>query len=91
LDGGTIKCWVSTQPQFADLYPGCVPTNITNPAGPSAESYDYLRTPTSWTLTQELDDVGFSIGGGLWASGYPRAKSSRTCQASALGDVRHGE
>ena len=71
LDGGTIRCWVSTQPQFAGLYPGCVPTNITNPAGPSAESYDYLRTPTSWTLTQELDDVGFSIGGGLWGFGLP--------------------
>jgi iron complex outermembrane recepter protein len=62
-DGGTIRCWVSTQPQFAGLYPGCVPTNITNPAGPSAASYDYLRTETSWTLTQELDDFGFSIGG----------------------------
>ena len=35
-DAGTIKCWVTTQPQFASLYPGCVPTNITNPAGPSA-------------------------------------------------------
>src|SRR6185436_616462 len=71
LDGGTIKCWVTTQPQFAALYPGCVPTNITDPAGPSAASYDYLRTPTSWTLTQELDDVGGSIGGGLWGLGLP--------------------
>jgi outer membrane receptor protein involved in Fe transport len=63
MDGGTIRCWVSTQPDFASLYPGCVPTNITDPNGPSAESYDYLRTSTSWTLTQELDDFGFSIGG----------------------------
>jgi hypothetical protein len=30
-DGGIIRCWVSTQPQFANLYPGCVPTNITDP------------------------------------------------------------
>ena len=29
--GGTIVCWVTTQPQFAGLYPGCVPTNITDP------------------------------------------------------------
>jgi len=71
LDGGVIKCWVTTQPQFAALYPGCVPTNITDPAGPSAEAYNYLRTETSWTLTQELDDVGFSIGGGLWGFGFP--------------------
>ncbi|MCM3880699.1 MAG: TonB-dependent receptor, partial [Vicinamibacterales bacterium] len=71
MDAGTIKCWVTTQPQFASLYPGCVPLNITDPAGPSAASYDYLRTETSWTLTQELDDVGFSIGGGLWGFGLP--------------------
>src|SRR5688572_2254187 len=68
---GTIQCWVSTVPEFAALYPGCVPVNIMDPAGPSAEAYDYLRTSTSWTLTQELDDVGFSIGGGLWGFGLP--------------------
>ncbi len=65
LDGGTIRCWVSTQTEFAGLYPGCVPTNITDPNGPSAESYEYLRQETSWNLTQELDDIGFSIGGEL--------------------------
>jgi outer membrane receptor protein involved in Fe transport len=64
-DAGTIKCWVTTQPQFASLYPGCVPLNAVSPGGVTAEAYEYLRTPTSWTLTQELDDVGFSIGGGL--------------------------
>jgi iron complex outermembrane receptor protein len=64
-DGGTIRCWVSTQPQFASLYPGCVPINIASPYGVTAEAYDYLRTSTAWTLTQELDDIGFSIGGSL--------------------------
>jgi outer membrane receptor protein involved in Fe transport len=64
-DNGTIRCWVSTQPQFASLYPGCVPINVTSLSGPSAEAYEYLRTPTAWTLTQKLDDIGFSIGGGL--------------------------
>jgi iron complex outermembrane receptor protein len=62
-DNGTIKCWVSTQPQFASLYPGCVPINVTSPNGPSADAYNYLRTSTAWTLTQKLDDVGLSIGG----------------------------
>ena len=47
-DGGTIRCWVSTQPQFAALYPGCVPSNITAPGGISAAAYDYLRVKTSW-------------------------------------------
>jgi outer membrane receptor protein involved in Fe transport len=69
--GGTVQCWVTTQPQFASLYPGCVPINIVGPDGPSAASYEYLRTSTSWLLTQELDDVGFSIGGGLWGLGLP--------------------
>ena len=62
---GVIKCWVTTQTQFAGLYPGCVPTNITDPSGPSSASYDYLRQQTSWTLSQTIDDIGFSIGGGL--------------------------
>ena len=70
-DGGTIRCWVSTQSQFASLYPGCVPLNAITPGGVTSEAYEYLRTPTSWTLTQELDNVGFSIGGGLWGFGLP--------------------
>jgi len=69
--GGNIVCWVSTQPQFASLYPGCVPTNITSTSGPSAASYEYLRTKTSWLLTQEMNDVGASIHGGLWGFGLP--------------------
>lgn len=64
-DNGTIRCWVNTQPEFTNLYPDCVPINVTDPRGPSAEAYDFLRTKTWWTLTQELDDVGFSIGGPL--------------------------
>ncbi|HEU4653772.1 MAG TPA: TonB-dependent receptor [Steroidobacteraceae bacterium] len=64
-DNGTIKCWVSTQPQYASLYPGCVPINVTNPNGISADAYNYLRTSTSWTLTQKLDDIGLSIGGDI--------------------------
>jgi len=68
---GQIVCWVTTQPQFASLYPGCVPTNITDPNGPSFASYDYLRQRTSWTLGQKLDNFGASIGGGLWGIGLP--------------------
>jgi outer membrane receptor protein involved in Fe transport len=62
---GRVVCWVTTQPQFRDLYPGCVPTNITDPNGPSIASFEYLRRKTSWTLTQRLDDIGGSIGGDL--------------------------
>ena len=68
---GTVVCWVTTQPQYASLYPGCVPTNIVDPNGPSVGAYNYLRRPTSWTLRQKLDDVGASIGGGLWGVGLP--------------------
>jgi outer membrane receptor protein involved in Fe transport len=62
---GSIVCWVTTQPQFASLYPGCVPTNITDPNGPSLASYNYLKQSTEWTLTQKLDDIGGSIGGDI--------------------------
>jgi len=71
MDGGTIKCWATTQPQFAALYPGCVPSNITDPGGISAAAYDYLRVKTSWLLTQDMDNIGGSIGGGLWGFGLP--------------------
>jgi outer membrane receptor protein involved in Fe transport len=82
MDGGTIKCWVSTQPEFAALYPGCVPMNITDPAGPSVEAYDYLRTPTSWTLTQELDDIGASLRGTL-GFGLPAGDITANVSAEA--------
>lgn len=62
---GSIVCWVTTQPQYASLYPGCVPTNITDPNGPSLSSFNYLRQPTWWVLTQKLDDIGGSIGGDI--------------------------
>jgi outer membrane receptor protein involved in Fe transport len=82
-DGGTIKCWVSTQPQFAALYPGCVPSNITATGGISAEAYDYLRTTTSWTLTQDMDNIGLSIGGGLWGFGLPAGEITANLSADA--------
>jgi len=64
--GGTIQCWVTTQAQFASLYPGCVPINLFNPGqGISQASWNYLKNPTFWALTQQLDNIGGSISGGL--------------------------
>jgi iron complex outermembrane receptor protein len=82
-DGGTIRCWVSTQPQFASLYPGCVPANITDPGGLSADAYNYLRVKTSWLLTQEMDNVGASISGGLWGLGLPAGEITASLSADA--------
>jgi outer membrane receptor protein involved in Fe transport len=48
-----------------------------------AEAYDYLRTETSWTLTQELNDVGASIGGGLWGLGLPAGEIKANLSAEA--------
>lgn len=82
-DNGTIKCWVTTQPQFASLYPGCVPANITDPGGLSADAYNYLRTSTSWLLTQEMDNFGASIGGGLWGLGLPAGEITANLSVDA--------
>jgi len=82
--GGTVVCWVTIQPQFAGLYPDCVPTNIVDPNGPSVASYNYLRRSTSWTLRQKLDNVGASIGGGLWGLGLPAGE----IRANLSADVR---
>jgi outer membrane receptor protein involved in Fe transport len=81
--GGTVTCWVLTQPQYAGLYPGCIPTNITDPGGPSQAAYDYLRTPTWWVLTQKVDDVGGSIHGGLWGLGLPAGEITAALSAEA--------
>lgn len=68
---GQIVCWVSIQPQYAGLYPGCVPANIVDPKGPSVAAYEFMSQRTSWTLHQKLDNIGASIGGGLWGLGLP--------------------
>lgn len=83
--GGSIVCWVSTQAAYASLYPGCVPTNITDPNGPSVASYEYLRSETHWTLDQTMQNFGASIGGGLWGFGLPAGE----IKANASIDVRH--
>ena len=64
--GGTIQCWTAIQPQFASLYPGCVPMNVFNPSqGITQAAWNYVKQDTQWILTQELDNVGGSISGGL--------------------------
>jgi iron complex outermembrane receptor protein len=68
---GSIVCWVTTQPQYRDLYPGCVPLDITNPGGPSLAAFNYLHSETVWSLEQHMHNVGGSIGGGLFGIGLP--------------------
>jgi outer membrane receptor protein involved in Fe transport len=68
---GSIVCWVTTQAQYRDLYPGCVPLNITDPGGPSLAAFNYLHRETSWSLEQHMHNVGGSIGGGLFGLGLP--------------------
>ena len=68
---GSIVCWVTTQAQYRDLYPGCVPLNITNPGGPSLSAFNYLHSETFWALEQHMHNVGGSIGGGLFGIGLP--------------------
>ncbi len=69
--GGTVQCWVTTQAQFAALYPGCVPINVFDPNGISQTSFNYLKTDTFWTLTQRMDNIGGSISGSLFGLGLP--------------------
>ncbi len=70
--GGTVQCWVTTQAQFAPLYPGCVPVNVFDPNnGISQSAYNYIKQATYWSLTQELDNLGGSISGGLFGLGLP--------------------
>jgi len=69
--GGTVQCWVTTQAQFASLYPGCVPINVFDANGPSQTSFNYLKTDTFWTLTQKMDHIGGVVSGSLFGLGLP--------------------
>ena len=69
---GTIQCWDTTQPQFAALYPGCVPINTFDPVnGITQAAYNYIKSDTFWVLTQKLDNIGGSISGSLFGWGLP--------------------
>jgi iron complex outermembrane receptor protein len=83
--GGSIQCWVTTQPQFASLYPGCVPMNIVSADGPSAASYDYLRTSTSWLLTRNWMTSASRLAVVCGASVCPPAKSWPTSRPKRVG------
>jgi len=63
--GGTVACWVTTQAAYASLYPGCQPLNLFTPDGPSQSAFNYINQLTYWNLTQQLDDVGGTIHGGM--------------------------
>jgi hypothetical protein len=63
---GTIQCWSAIQPQFASLYAGCVPMNVFNPGqGITQAAWNYVKQDTQWILTQQLDNIGGGISGGL--------------------------
>ena len=70
--GGTIQCWDETQAAYASLYAGCVPMDLFNPSqGISQAAFNYVKQDTFWVLTQQLDNVGASISGGLFGLGLP--------------------
>ena len=83
-DGGTIKCWV--------IDPAAVRRPL---SGLRSDQHHRLRVAlrrrpmttcavqTSWTLTQELDNVGASIGGGLWGFGLPAGEITANLSVDA--------
>ena len=82
--GGTIQCYVSTIPNLAALYPGCVPMNLFDPdRGISIESWNWTSRSTAWILTQKLDDLSASISGPL-GFGLPAGEIS----AAVSGEMR---
>jgi len=79
--GGTVQCWVTTQAAFAPLYPGCVPINVFDPNGISRTAFNYIKSDTFWSLTQELDNLGGSISGGLFGLGLPAGEITAALSA----------
>jgi len=79
--GGTVQCWVTTQAQFQPLYPGCVPINVFDTNGISQSAYNYIKGGSYWSLTQELDNLGGSISGGLFGLGLPAGEITAAVSA----------
>ncbi len=59
---GQIVCQVSLT-QFANLYPGCVPINIFGPTATTQAQWDYVRNPTHFKGTTDMDSVDGYISG----------------------------
>ncbi len=80
--GGTIQCWSAIQPQFAALYAGCVPINTFDPNnGISQSAFNYIKSDTFWSLTQQLDNIGAGISGGLFGVGLPAGEITAALSA----------
>ena len=63
---GQVVCYVSTVPQFAALYPGCVPANPFGRGTMSQSSHNYWAPTTSFHQVNKMDNVGGSITGDIF-------------------------
>ena len=70
---GTIQCWVTrpsrNSPPFIRV--ACRSTCSIPAQGISQAAFNYVKQDTFWTLTQQLDNIGGSISGGLFGFGLP--------------------
>lgn len=76
---GVPTCWVSTQPQYAGNFPGCVPINPFGPTSMTAAQQAYVLQPTKYTGTTSLMDFAGSIDGSpfdTWAGPFKVALSA---------------
>jgi outer membrane receptor protein involved in Fe transport len=58
-----VVCWVSTQPQYASLYPGCVPYNPFGPTSLSPDAERYIFQPVEVVIKTKMYDATGSITG----------------------------
>ncbi len=75
-----IVCYVSTQPQYASLYPGCVPMNPFGLTTISQEALNYMITPLEFTGYTKMDDVEAFLSGApfnSWAGPVNMALSAQ--------------
>ena len=79
---GTVQCWAAIQPAYAALYQGCVPVNVFDTSnGISQSAYNWFKSDTFWSLTQQLDNIGGNIGGGLFGMGLPAGEITANLSA----------
>jgi iron complex outermembrane receptor protein len=59
---GKVVCNVSLT-AYANLYPGCVPINPFGPTSLTLEQFNYISSPTSYVITNIMNDIGGSVSG----------------------------
>ncbi len=83
--GGAPVCWVTTQPQYASKYSGCVPYNAFGPTSMTQANIDYMFDRLRVVSYTDMNDVEAFLSGApfnSWAGPITTALSAQARKSS---------